>query len=123
MDEVTGEWRKLHNEKPHNLYSSPNFIRRIKSRRMRWTGHLARMGNERNVFKALVGKPEGKRPLTRPWRRWQDGIRIDLREIDWGSVEWVQLAQDRDRWRALVNTVKNLRVLTPRSWLVPSGPT
>jgi hypothetical protein len=103
-DEVTGEWRKLHNEELHNLYSSPNIIRQIKSRRKRWAGHVARMGKERNVYRVLMGKPEGKRPLGRPRRRWEDGIRMDLREIDWGGVDWIQLAQDRDRWRALVNT-------------------
>jgi hypothetical protein len=73
------------------------------------------MGEERNVYKVLMGKPEGKRPLERPRRRWEDGIRTDLREIGWGSVDWIQLAQDRDRWRALVNTVMNLRVLAPWS--------
>jgi hypothetical protein len=114
-DGVTGEWRKLHNEELHILYSSPNTIRQIKSRRMRWAGHVARMGDERNVYKVLMGKPEGKRPLGRPRRRWEDRIRLDLREIGGGSVEWIQLAQDRDRGRALVNTVMNLRVLAPRS--------
>jgi hypothetical protein len=114
-DEVTGEWRKLHSEELHNLYSSPNIIRLLKSKRMRWTGHVARMGEERKVYKVLVGKPEGKRPLGRPRRRWENGIRMDLREIGWGSVEWIQLAQSSDRWRAVVNTVMNLRVLAPRS--------
>jgi hypothetical protein len=76
---------------------------------------VALVGEERKVYKVLVGKPEGKRPLGRPRRRWEDGIRMDLRDIDWGSVEWIQLAQDKDRWRALVNTVMNLRVLAPRS--------
>jgi hypothetical protein len=113
-DEVTGEWRKLHSDELYNLYSSPNIIRQIKSSRMRRTGHVARMGEEINVYKVLVGKPEGKRPLGSPRRRWKDGIRIDLREIGGGSVEWIQLAQDTDRWRALVNTVMNLRVLAPR---------
>jgi hypothetical protein len=80
-----------------------------------WAGHVARRGEERNVYRVLTGKPEGKRPLVRPRRRWEDGIRMDLREIDWGSVDWIQLAQDRDRWRALVNKVMNLRVLAPRS--------
>jgi hypothetical protein len=114
-DEVTGEWRKFHNEELHILYSSPNIIRQIKSRRIRWAGHVARMGEERNVYRVLMGKPEGKRPLGRPRRRWEDEIRMDLREIGWGGVDWIQLSQDRDRWRALVNTVMNLRVLAPRS--------
>jgi hypothetical protein len=80
-DEVTGEWRKLHNEELHILYSSPNIIRQIKPMRMRWAGHVARMGEERNVYRVLMRKPEGKRPLGRPRRRWEDGIRMDLREI------------------------------------------
>jgi hypothetical protein len=114
-DEVTRKWRKLHNEEPHIIYSSPNIIRQIKSRRMRLAGHMAHMGEHRNVYKVLMGKPEGKRPLGRPRRRWEDGIRMDLREIGWGSVEWMQLAQDRDRWWALVNTVMNFQILAPRS--------
>jgi hypothetical protein len=116
-DEVRGEWRKLHNGELHNLYSSPGIIRQIKSRRMRWAGHVARMGEGRNVYRVLVGKPERKRPLERPRRRWEDGIKMDLREIGWGGggVEWIQLAQDRDRWRAVVNAVMNLRVMAPRS--------
>jgi hypothetical protein len=114
-NEITGEWRKLHNEEHHILYSSPNIIRQIKSRRMRWEGHVARMGQERNVYRVLMGKPEGKRPLGIQRRRWEDGIRMDPREIGWGSVDWIQLAQDRDRWRALVNTVMNLQALVPRS--------
>jgi hypothetical protein len=113
--EVTGEWRKLHNEELHILYSFQNIIRQIKSRRMRWAEHVARMGEEINMYRVLVGKPEGKRPLGRPRRRWKDGIRIYLRETGWGSVDWIQLAQDRDRWRAIVNTVMNLLVLAPRS--------
>jgi hypothetical protein len=80
-DEVTGEWRKLHNEEFHDLYSSPSIIRIIKSRRMRWTGHVARMGEKRNPYRLLVGKPEGKRPLGRPRRRWVDNIRMDLEEV------------------------------------------
>jgi hypothetical protein len=95
--------------------SSPNIIRQIKSRKMRWAGHVALMGEERNVYKLLMGKPEGKVQLGRPRLRWDDGIRMDLREIGWGSVDWIQLAQDRDRWRAVVNTVMNLLVLAPRS--------
>jgi hypothetical protein len=83
-DEVTGEWRKLHSEELHNLYSSPDIIRQVKSRRMRWAGNVARMGEERKVYKVLVGKPEGKRPLESPRRRWEDGIRMDLREIGLG---------------------------------------
>jgi hypothetical protein len=86
-DEVTGEWRKLHNEELHNLYSSPDIIRQIKSRRIRWAGHVARMGEETKVYKVLVGKPEGKRPLGRPRRRWEDGVRMDLREIGLGVVD------------------------------------
>jgi hypothetical protein len=114
-DEVTGEWRKLHNEELHIFYSSPYIIRQIKSRRMRWAGRVACMGEEMNVYRVLMGKPKGKRPLERPRRRWEDGIRMDLRKIFFWSVDWNQLAQDRDRWRALVNAVMNLRVLSPRS--------
>jgi hypothetical protein len=102
----------------HNLYSSPGIIRQIKSRRMRWAEHVARMGEERNVYRVLVGEPEGKRPLERPRRRWEDGIRMELSEIGWGGVEWIQLAEDRDRWRAVVSAVMNLRVLAPRILLV-----
>jgi len=109
-DEVTGEWRKLHNEELNNLYSSPNSVRVIKSRRMRWAGHVARMGNGRGVYRILVGKPEGRKPLGRPRRRWEDNIRMDLREVGCGCVDWMELAQDRDRWRALVSAVMNLRV-------------
>jgi hypothetical protein len=110
-DEVTGEWRKLHNEEFRDLYSSPCIIRIIKSRRMRWSGHLARMGEKRNAYRLLVGKPEGKRPLGRPSCRWVDNIRMDLGEVEWGDVDWIGLAQDRNRWRALVNSVLTLRVL------------
>jgi hypothetical protein len=92
----------LHNEELHILYSSPNIIRQIKSRRLRWVGHVARMGEDRKVYKVLLGKPKGKRPLGKPRHRW-DGIRLDLREIGWGSIEWIQLAQDMDRWQAVVN--------------------
>jgi hypothetical protein len=82
---------------------------------MKWEGHVARMGEERKVFKVLVGKPEGKRPLGRPRRRWKDRIRMDLREIVLGSVDWIRPAQDRDQWRTVVSAVMNLRVLTPQS--------
>jgi hypothetical protein len=87
----------------------------MKSRRMRWAVHVARMGGGRKVYRVLVGKPEGKGPLERPRRRWEDWIKMDLREIGWGGVEWTHLGQDRDRWRAVVNAVMNLRVLAPRS--------
>jgi hypothetical protein len=83
-DDVTGEWRKLHSKELHNFYSLPKIIRQIKSRKMRWAVHVARMGEERKVYKVLVGNPEGKRPLGRPMRRWEDGIRMDIREIGWG---------------------------------------
>jgi hypothetical protein len=94
------------------LYSSPDIIRQIKSRRMRWTGHVAHMGEESNVYRVLAGKPEGRRPLGRPRRRWEDGLKMDLLEIGWGGVEWIHLAQDRDLWQALVNAVTNLWVLS-----------
>jgi hypothetical protein len=100
------------------LYSSPDIIRQIKSRRMRWAGYVARIGEGRNMYRVLVGKPEGKRPLESPRRRWEDGIKIDLGEIGWGCVEWIYLTQDRDHWRDFVNAVMNLRVLAPRSYLV-----
>jgi hypothetical protein len=114
-DEVTGKWRKLHIEELHNLYTFPDIIRQVRSRRMRWAGHVARMGEEIKVYKVLMGKPEGKRPLGRPRRRWEDRIRIDLRKIGLGGMDWIRLAQDRDRWRAVVSAVMNLRVLVPRS--------
>jgi hypothetical protein len=97
-DEVTGEWRKLHNKEFNDLYSSPSIIRIIKSRRMRWEGHVARMGEKRNAYRLLVGKPEGKRPLGRPRRGWVDTIRMDLGEVGWGGVDWIGLAKDRNRW-------------------------
>jgi hypothetical protein len=109
-DEVMGEWRKLHSEELRDLYSSPSMIRIIKMKRMRCTGHVARMGEKRNAYRLLVGKPEGKRPLGRPRRRWVDNIRLDLGEMGWGDVDWIGLARDRNRWRALVNSVFNLRV-------------
>ena len=106
-DEVRGEWRKLHNEEVNDLYYSLNIVRVIKSR---WTGHVARMGEGRGVYRVLVGKPEGKRPLGRPRRRWEDNIEMDLQEVGCGGMDWIELAQDKGRWRALVNAVMNLRV-------------
>jgi hypothetical protein len=102
-DEVTGEWRKLHNEEFRDFYSFPRIIRIIKSRRMRWAGNVARIGEKRNAYRLLVGTPEGKKPLGRPRSSWVDNIRMDLGEIGWGDVDWIGLAQDRNRWRALVN--------------------
>jgi hypothetical protein len=110
MDGVKGGWRKLHNEEQHNLYSSPSIIRIIKSRRMRWAGYVARMGKKRNVYRLLVGKPEGKRPLGRPRRRWMNNIKMDILEIGLNVVDWIGLAQDRYSWRALVSSVMNLRI-------------
>ena len=109
-DEVTREWRKLHNEEINDLYSSPNIVRVIKSRRMRRAGHVARMGEERGAYSVLVGKSEGKRPLGRQRHRWVDNIRMDLQEVGCGYVDWIGLAQDRDRWRTLVSALMNLRV-------------
>ena len=109
-DEVTGEWRRLHNEELNDLYCSRNIVRVIKSRRMRWAGHVARMGEERGVYRVLVGKPEGRRSLGRPRFRWVDNIRMDLQEVGCGYMYWIGLAQDRDRWRTLVSAVMNLRV-------------
>jgi hypothetical protein len=109
-DEVTGGWRKLHNEELHGLYSSPSIVRVIKARRMRWAERVARVGEVRGAYNILVGRPEGSRPLGRPRRRWEDNIKMDLGEIGFGDVDWIQWAQDRDRWRALENTVMNLRV-------------
>jgi hypothetical protein len=107
---VTGGWRKLHNEELHNLYSSPSIIRIIKSRRLRWAGHVARKREKRNVYRLLVGEPEGKRPLGRPRRRWIDNIKMDLLDIGVNVVNWIGPAQDMCRWRALVNSAMNLRV-------------
>jgi len=104
-DEVTGEWRKLHTEELSDLYSLPNIVRVVKSRRMRWAGHVARMGQGIGVYRVLVGKPEG-----RPRRRWEDNIKLDLQKVGGDCGDWMELAQDRDRWRTLVSTVMNLRV-------------
>ena len=108
-DEVTGEWRRLLNEEQNNLYSSPNILRVIKSRRMRWAGHVARMGEERGV-QGLSGETGGKEPLGRPRRRWVDNIRMDLQELGCVYMDWIVLAQDRDRWRTLVSAVMNFQV-------------
>jgi hypothetical protein len=105
-DEVTGEWRKLHNEELRDMYSSRSIIRMIKYRRMRWAGHVARMGEKWNTYRLLVGKPNGKRPLGRPRHEWVDNIG----EVGWVVVDWIGLAKDRNRWRALVNLVLNLWV-------------
>jgi hypothetical protein len=113
-DEVKGEWRKLHSGELHILYSSPDIITQDKSRRMRWAGHVGRMGAEMKVYRVSVGKREGMRPLERPRRRWENGIIQDLRECDYGDLECINLAQDRDRWRALVKTVMRLQVLVRR---------
>jgi hypothetical protein len=100
----------INNEELHSLCCSPSIIRVIMSRKMRWAGHVGRMGEKRNVYRLLVGKPEGKRPLGRPRRRWIDNIKMDLSEIVVSVVDWIGLAQDRYRWRALVNSVMNLWV-------------
>jgi hypothetical protein len=97
-DEVTGEWRRLHNEEPHDLYCSSNIIWVIKSRRMRWVGHVACMEERRGVYRVLVGKPEAKRSLGKPRHGWEDIIKTDLQEVRWGGLDWIDLAQDRDRW-------------------------
>jgi hypothetical protein len=109
-DEVPGGWRKLHNEELHGLYSLPSIVRVIKARRMRWAGHVARMGEVSGAYNILVGRPEGRRPLGRHRLRWEDNMKMDLREIGFVDVDWIYLAEGRDRWRALVNTVMNLRV-------------
>jgi hypothetical protein len=109
-DEVTGGSRKLHDEELHGLYSSPNIVRVIKARRMRWAGHVARMWEVRGAYNILVRRPEGRKPLGRPRRRWKDNIKMDLGETGFGDVDLIHWAWDRDRWRALVNTVMNLRV-------------
>jgi transcription termination factor 2 len=109
--EEDGSWRKLHNDELPDLYSSPNIVRVIKSRSMMWTGHVARIGEGRGVYRVLVGRTEGKRPLGRPRRRWKDNIKMDLGEIGIDGTNWIRLSQDRVQWWAFVNTVMNLRVL------------
>ena len=109
-DEVTGEWIKLHNEELSDLYSLPNIVQVVTSRRMRWVGHVAHMGEGRGVHRVLVGKPEGKRPLGRPRHKWEDNIKTDLQEVGGGCGDWMELAQDREKWRALLCTGMNFRV-------------
>jgi hypothetical protein len=105
--EEDGSWRELHSDELHNLYSSPNIVRMMKSRRMRWARHVARMGERRDIFRVLVGRSESKKPLGRPRRRWEDNI--DLREMGIDGANWIQLTRDRVQWRAFVNTVMNIR--------------
>jgi hypothetical protein len=109
-NEVIRGWRGLHNEELHNLYGTQSIIRMIKSRRMRVAEHVERMGDKRNADRILVIKQEGKKQLGRPRRMWEDNIKMDLREIGWDGIDSIDLAQDRDKWRAIVNTVINLRV-------------
>jgi hypothetical protein len=108
--EEDGSWRKLHNDELHILYSSPNIVRMIKSKRMTGAGHMASVGEGRGVYRVLVRRPGGKRPLGRPRRRWENNIEMDLRERGIDGVNRIWLAQDRVRWRAFVNTVLKLRV-------------
>jgi hypothetical protein len=110
-DEVPGKWRSLHNRELYALYSSPNMIRVIKSRRLRWAGHVACMGESRGEYTALVGKLEGRRPLGRPRLRREDDIKMDLRKVGGGGgTDWIARCKDTDRWRALANTMMNLQV-------------
>ena len=109
-DEITGEWRMLHNAELHTLYSSPNIIRNLKSKRLRWAGHVARMEQFINVHRVLVGKPESKRYLRRPRYRWEDNIKMDLREVDCDPRDWIALDEDRYQWRGYVRAVMHLRV-------------
>ena len=107
---ITGEWGKLHNAELHTLYSSPNIIRNLKSRRLRWSGHVARMEKFRNAYRVLVGKPDSKRPLVRPRRRREDNMKMDLKEVGCDPRDWIAVAEDRDEWRAYVRAEMNLRV-------------
>jgi hypothetical protein len=110
MDEVTKEWRKLNNEELSDLSSSPNILRVKKSSRMRWAEHVAHMEEGRSVYRILVGKPEGKSQIGRHRRRWKGNIKMDFQEVGCGHVYWIEVAQDRDTWRALMIAVMNLRV-------------
>jgi hypothetical protein len=107
-DEVTGEWRKLCNEELNGLYSSPNIVWVIKSRSLRWAGHVTIMREKRGIYRVLMGKPGGKRALGRPRPRWKESIKMDLQGVGCGGIDWIELAQDR--WQALVNAVMNLWV-------------
>jgi hypothetical protein len=109
--EEDGLWREVHNDELHSLYSSPNIVRVIKSRMIRWAGHLTRMGEGTGGYRVLVGRPVCKRPLGRPRRGWEDNIMMNLREIEIDGANWIQLARDRVQWRAFVNTMMNLWVL------------
>jgi hypothetical protein len=108
--EEDGSWRKLHNDELNSLYSSPNIVSEIESRRIGWAGHVARMGEGRGGYRILVGRPERKKPVGRPRHKWEDNIKIDLRDMGIDGANWIELAQDRVQWRAFVNTVMNLRL-------------
>jgi len=120
MEEITEEWRRLHNDELNDVYPLLNIVRVIKSRRMRWAGLVACMVEERGVYRVLVGKMEGKRPLGRTRRRWVDNIRMDFQEVGCGYMDWIGLAQDRDRWRKLVSAVMNLTYSQPGSNTIDS---
>jgi hypothetical protein len=107
-DEIIGEWKKLHNEELNDLYSSPNTFRVIKSIRMRWEWHVIRMEERGGSYRDLLGKPEGRRPSARPRRRWEDNIKMDLQEMGWWGMDWIDVAQDRDSWWVFVKAVMSL---------------
>jgi len=108
-DELTGEWRKLHNKELNDLYSSPNIAQVVKSRIMRCAGHVARMGESRGVYRVFVWKPEGKRAVRRPTHRWEQNIKMDLQEVGYVGTDWSTVAQNRDTWQALMKAVMNLQ--------------